>query len=50
MYKTKVVSGEGFKQISILSEQTKEINNKTIEMTEMVQALDKSFLRNICSQ
>ncbi|CAM5210409.1 hypothetical protein UACE39S_05129 [Ureibacillus acetophenoni] len=40
--KTKVASGEGFKQISFLSEQTKEINNKTIEMTEMVQALDKS--------
>ncbi|BDH60171.1 methyl-accepting chemotaxis protein [Lysinibacillus sp. PLM2] len=40
--KTKYASNEGYKQIVVLSEQTKEINNKTIDMTKMVQALDES--------
>lgn len=39
---TKEVSSEGYEQIRIMSEQTNEINEKTIEMTEMIQALNKS--------
>ncbi|KGR79363.1 globin-coupled sensor protein [Ureibacillus manganicus] len=40
--KTKDASSEGFKQISLLSEQTKEIHNKTIDMTHNVEALNQS--------
>lgn len=40
--KTKSASNEGYKQIIVLSEQTKEINNKTIDMTKMVEALNQS--------
>ena len=40
--KTKDASSEGFKHISLLSEQTKEINHKTIDMTEMVEELNQS--------
>lgn len=39
---TKTASGEGYEQLKLLSHQTKEINNKTVQMTKMVQALDQS--------
>lgn len=39
---TKVASEEGYHQMQKLSQQTAEINKKTIEMTKMVQALDSS--------
>lgn len=39
---TKAASSEGYEQIHLISDQTNEINNKTIEMTEMVQALNQS--------
>lgn len=40
--KTKDASSEGYKQMVLLSEQTKEINNKTVDMTKNVQALNQS--------
>ncbi|MGE7665392.1 protoglobin domain-containing protein [Ureibacillus composti] len=39
---TKEASGKGYEQLNLLSEQTREINSKTVEMTKMVQALDQS--------
>lgn len=39
---TKQASEEGYQQILLLSKQTTEINEKTIEMTKMVEALDSS--------
>lgn len=39
---TKQASEEGYKQMVLLSEQTAEINEKTIEMTKMVEELDSS--------
>lgn len=39
---TKKASDEGYGQLQLLSHQTKEINEKTIEMTEMVKHLDHS--------
>lgn len=40
--KTKDASSNGFKQISLLSEQTKEIHDKTIDMINNVEALNQS--------
>lgn len=39
---TKVASSEGYAQMVLLSEQNKEINMRTVEMTQMVQKLDSS--------
>ncbi|MFJ8236569.1 methyl-accepting chemotaxis protein [Ureibacillus sp. NPDC094379] len=39
---TKKASGKGYEQLNLLSEQTREINSKTVEMTKMVKALDQS--------
>lgn len=40
--KTKYASQDGFQQMALLSKQTNEINEKTVEMTKMVEALDSS--------
>ena len=39
---TKMASEEGYRQMLLLSKQTSEINEKTVEMTKMVEALDSS--------
>lgn len=39
---TKMASHEGYEQLYMLSEQTKEIHTKTFEMTKMVEVLDHS--------
>ncbi|WP_370511992.1 protoglobin domain-containing protein [Lysinibacillus sp. BW-2-10] len=39
---TRKASGEGYEQLQVLSDQTKEINDKTIKMTSMVQDLNRS--------
>ncbi len=44
--KTKGASSEGYKQISLLSEQTKEINNKTIDMTQNGTSIKPIFFGN----
>lgn len=39
---TRQASSEGYKQLQYLSDQTKEINDRTIQMTKMVQDLNQS--------